>query len=967
VLPGVTVEASSPALIEKVRTVVSDGEGRYNIIDLRPGTYSVTFTLPGFRTFRRDGIELTAGFTATVGADMSVGAVEEAITVTGAAPLVDTSNTRKQTVVSSDLLNVLPSSVKNLNSLVTLTPGFRGNEGFDITGGYTGSVGGTYHGKTGTNVGFDGMQIAHATGGQGYNQNQETVQETVLSTSGIGADTNADGVTINMVPKEGGNTFSGSLNGLFSGSGLQSDNLDDELRARGLATVTSVDYIFDSGGTLGGPIKKDRLWFFTSLRWWGNQRIAAGKFINQAQGTPFYVPDETKPAWVHEWYESKAVRITWRASERHKFNFFVDPQRDCHCPANVASGSINAPEAFFSYKLHPAGLYQATWSAPMTNRLLLEAGTARVDGSWPTYSEPVFNVQPTDVSTLEQSTGVRYRSVQTYNAVKHVPRWSQRGSISYVTGSHAFKAGVQLEELMQRISTEVNRDMNWRFNNQIPNQITQWATPYMTENWVNDWGFYAQDQWTIKRLTLNYGIRYDYFDGHIPVQHVDATANGWVPARDFERVEDVPLWKDWNPRFGGAYDLFGNGRTAVKAAIGRYVARNSTNITIALNPLTTSVNSVNRTWNDSFYGAGDPRSGNYEPDCNLADLRANGECLDADNFNLGAFNPNTRYTDDAIRGYDARGFNWDMTTEVQHEINANLSVNAGYYRNWYGNFLATDNTLWAPGDFSSYCVTAPLNPELPNGGGYQVCGLYDIAPSLFSATTANEVTQADRFGKLERLNEFFNVSFNARIGPDIRFGGGVDSGRTVNDACFNVDSPGAVANSLPGVAATPTPFTATTIDGQKICRVVTPFSAQTQVKGFASYPFPGDLVVSAVYQNVSGPQVTAEYTATNDEIRGSLGRNLAACGTRVVCTSTVTVPLIVPQTKFEDRYSRLDLRVAKRFRLPRNQTLQANFNVYNIFNSNAIQVLNTTYGSRWRQPSLIEDGRMIQFSGTFSF
>ena len=147
-------------MIEKTRSVVTDGEGRYNIVDLRPGTYSVTFTLPGFRTLGRDGIELTAGFTATVGGDMSVGALEEAITVTGAAPLVDTSNTRKQTVVSSDLLNVLPSSVKNLNSLVSLTPGFRGNEGFDITGGYTGSVGGTYHGKTGTNVGFDGMQIA---------------------------------------------------------------------------------------------------------------------------------------------------------------------------------------------------------------------------------------------------------------------------------------------------------------------------------------------------------------------------------------------------------------------------------------------------------------------------------------------------------------------------------------------------------------------------------------------------------------------------------------------------------------------------------------------------------------------------------------------------------------------------------------------------------------------------------------
>src|SRR5712692_8279671 len=297
VLPGVTVEAASPALIEKVRTVVSDSEGRYNIVELRPGSYVVTFSLAGFSTFKRDGIELPSGFTATVNADMKVGALTETVTVTGESPLVDTRNVRKQTLVSSDLLNALPSSVKNMNNLVTLTPGFRGNEGFDITGGYTGQVGATYHGKGGTNVAFDGMGIQHSQGNEGDNQNQETVQETVLSTSGISADNNADGVQINMVPKEGGNNFSGGVNGLYSGKNLQSNNLSDALLARGLTTVTSVKYVFDSGVTLGGPIKKDRLWFFGSYRQWGNERQAAGKFFNATQGTMFYTPDLSRPAY----------------------------------------------------------------------------------------------------------------------------------------------------------------------------------------------------------------------------------------------------------------------------------------------------------------------------------------------------------------------------------------------------------------------------------------------------------------------------------------------------------------------------------------------------------------------------------------------------------------------------------------------------------------------------------------------
>src|SRR5262245_65036027 len=275
VLPGVTVEASSPALIEKTRSIVTDSEGRYNIVDLRPGVYQVTFTLSGFNVFRRDGIELTSGFTATVNADLQVGALTETITVTGESPLVDTRNVRKQTVVSADLLNVLPSSVKNLNNLVALTPGFRGNEGLHVTGAYTGQIGGTFHGKGATNVQFDGMGIQHASGNQGYNANADTVQELVMYTSGIAADSNADGAIVNMIPKEGGNEFRGSISGLFSNDNLMSDNLSDELIERGLMSVNRLNYIYDAGFTLGGPIKRDRLRFYGSFRELANKRQAA--------------------------------------------------------------------------------------------------------------------------------------------------------------------------------------------------------------------------------------------------------------------------------------------------------------------------------------------------------------------------------------------------------------------------------------------------------------------------------------------------------------------------------------------------------------------------------------------------------------------------------------------------------------------------------------------------------------------
>jgi hypothetical protein len=212
VLPGVTVEATSPALIEKVRTSVTDGQGRYNIVDLRPGTCGVTFTLPGFTTFKRDGIVVTVGFTATVNADMSVGSIEETVTVSGESPLVDVQNVRGQTVVSSDLIESLPTSNKHVNLMVLVTPGFQGNT--DPMGGHATQVGSSYHGRTSQMVvQVDGMGIQHSGGNFGYSPNTAIQEEVVLQSSGLSAESNADGAVINMVPKEGGNTFSLSLFG----------------------------------------------------------------------------------------------------------------------------------------------------------------------------------------------------------------------------------------------------------------------------------------------------------------------------------------------------------------------------------------------------------------------------------------------------------------------------------------------------------------------------------------------------------------------------------------------------------------------------------------------------------------------------------------------------------------------------------------------------------------------------------
>jgi hypothetical protein len=422
----------------------------------------------------------------------------------------------------------------------------------------------------------------------------------------------------------------------------------------------------------------------------------------------------------------------------------------------------------------------------------------------------------------------------------------------------------------------------------------------------------------------------------VPAQTVPATPSGWIPERTFDKVEGIPLWHDVSPRLGAAYDLFGDGSTAIKFSLGRYVAKYGVDLTGANNPIQTSVNSVTRTWTDV--------NGNYLPECTLSNFDANGECGAVSNTSFGKAAITTRYADDVIRGFGNRPYNWDMSTEIQRQLTPAVALTAGYYRNWFGNQQVTDNTLIGPEDHSPFCVTAPTDSRLPTGGGYQVCGLADISLAKFGQQSSL-VSQSSNFGEQTQLNEFIGLSVTTRFASGARLGGGLDTGRSVTDNCFAVDSPQQLLN----------------------CHVVQPFAGQTQLKLNGSYPLPAGVVVSGVYQNVSGPQITAAYAASNTEIAPTLGRNLAACGTRTPCTATATVPLIVPGTMREPRITRLDLRITKMIDLPSRMRLQGNLDIYNALNSSSILTIGTAYGSRWRQPTAIVDPRIFQLSAQVTF
>src|SRR5262245_15071835 len=294
VLPGVTVEAASPALIEKVRTVTTDGTGQYRITDLPPGSYVVTYTLQNFTTVKRQGLEVSGSGVVPVNIDMRVGTVTEAVSVVGDAPLVDTQTTRREVVIKNETLNTLPVT-RGYGSVLAAVPALS-------IGGVAGAGTATApitpdmmfftaHGGDSTEgrILVSGLTLAAPFGGGGTSTftydvaNQEEIQ--VLISGGLGEAENG-GPAINMVPKTGGNRFNGS--GFYSGAGdwAMSSNLDDQLRGFGITQPPTLRSNWDASASVGGPIKKDRLWFYGQIREWATANVVAGIFANKYAGDP---------------------------------------------------------------------------------------------------------------------------------------------------------------------------------------------------------------------------------------------------------------------------------------------------------------------------------------------------------------------------------------------------------------------------------------------------------------------------------------------------------------------------------------------------------------------------------------------------------------------------------------------------------------------------------------------------------
>jgi hypothetical protein len=919
-LPGVTVEAFSDALIERSRTAVTDGSGQYRIVDLPPGSYYVVFTLSGFKTIRREGIVLQGTFAAQVNADLQLGALEETITVTGAPPTVDVINNTSQFVADREVLDTIPTAIRNTPSRALLLPGTQVTP--FVLGQYTMSVRGSA--SADTVIAIDGLRVNNLCGsGQfsGFYMNDAAIQEVTFTTGAESAEMQNGGLRINSTPKDGGNTFSGTFFAYGAGSGLQADNRSDEVK-QFIAEPPGIAYTWQVNPSFGGPIKRDKLWFYFTYKYEDNKIYVASSTF--ADGSRAFRSSQGN--------YSAVTRLTWAATSRDKFRFYLDRQFNGENYNGFNTLPTTTPEA--STDAFGRGwVPQLKWTQTTSNKLLLEAGLSYYTQGYEQNYRP--EVGPRDLARLEQTTN--RLSVAAGNTIPPYTSWTKSysggASASYITGAHAFKTGMTMQWGTNSRTFSSNAQINTLVFNAGSLGLPASATnpvpctflpcpiavavangPTTAQQKVKrDIGLFVQDTWTMRRLTLNLGGRYDHFNAIVPAQ--SAAAGPWIQARDFAEIENVPNWHDWSIRLAGTYDLFGNGKTALKANASKYIASAAAGYAANFNGMTYSTQT--RAWIDF--------DGNRSILDNNGNIQFNEVIGGTSNFGQITSRPDPDLN---------RGYNWEYNASVQHELISRVSVTAGFYRRQFYNLDVTDNLNLGINEWNSFGIVTPTDPRLPTSGN----------PITMFSLNANKVGVAtDNLRTFSEINRTvyngFEVSSSARFSKLLLFGG-VTTERRATETCDERDNP----NSL------------------RFCDSIPPF--RTTVKLSGAYQLPWDFQVSGTFLAAPGASINANYTVTA-AIAGRTIIGSTAGGT------TISVNLVEPNTVFLDYRNQLDLRLAKNLRFGgRRVQLFADF--FNALNAGTVVRVNETYGANpatnaWRTPLTLMDGRYVRFGTQMSF
>ena len=911
VLPGVTVTVDSPALITPRSTTTGAG-GSYSHPALPPGDYTVTFALSGFQTVVQEGVRVSVAVTLEVNASMGISGVEETVTVTGDAPVVDVRSATVQTNIERELLEAVPTG-RNPWVMAGMVPGMVTGR-MDVGGSngmqqYSMEIFGSSASMQSFNV--DGLKVNWPGGDGGWTMQYygfSMYEEFNFQTSTHSAESDTGGVLMNMVVKSGGNEFSGDAIALYNATGMQGEPVET-----GANPITRG---IDVNGTLGGPIVRDKAWFFTAYRHW---------IHDQEVATP---ADYVGPQPIDDnRIRNLSGKFTWQPTEADRIA--VTLQRNWKQRFHRRDNPYRAvPDELARFQDQWADNYIGSYNRVIGDAALLDLRFGRMTGVTPyilysTYCGiPVDEYPDAGPCTENDISVVDPVRREMFNADRRGEYWGPNsrnqfnGSFTYyldtASGSHNFKVGGQASREHKEDRVFKSGDAYGELNDGVPSRINISRTPQTSFTKLNTWAFYAQDAWTIgDRLTLNIGVRLDGIYGYVPVQ--SSPAGTWTALSEqlagdaFSVTSEIGGLPDWpmniGPRLSFAYDLFGDGRAALKGGWGRYYTQTGSALPNSANPNAGASAWVG--WNDLD---GDK----------LVDLGPSGTLVDSPELDLSKFEgftggASTVYDKDANRPYSD-----DISLGVDMTLGTDVSFSATYHRRHHRDSLGRLNQARPSSAYtltSFECATCP-QPT------YEVYELQEAYRGLQdSVVTSVPFLQSDYNGIAFQLQKRLSNNWQILGGATFSSHKGVVHNPPRDNTDWN--NPNRLINRENGSVLTDLPW----------------------VVNFAgSYQAPWDVQLGFNYRARAGNPLVATARATG-LVQGS--ESIYAYERGDERTDSIT--------------SLLDFNVRKMVDLG-DARFEVGVDAGNIFNSQPAESLNTTFGSRYLSPTRSLTPRIVRFT-----
>jgi hypothetical protein len=896
-LPGVTVALVNPGVIGGEQQAVTDARGAYQFTRLVPGTYQVRATLEGFRTTVQQGIVVNADSTARVDIKMEIGALQESVTVSGQAPLLDTTRTLRQTVMTRETLEVLPAR-QDIWAIGRAVPAVVMNK-YDVGGSemFSQSFAEAY-GSTNAERGYtiDGMDVTWA-GGEGFvisYLDAHMFEEVNFQTASGSAESAKGGPITNMITKTGTNRFTGSYNFTGGGSGTQSNNLSGQLLSDLLAAVpararaVNPDLvpsaktlgIYDNSFSISGPIVPDRLWFATTASITNLRQYRVGS----------YNLDGTR-ALDENLMRNISTKISWQARSTHQFHVLYNFNNKGQFNRTENTGPITdfIDNAATARQVINSNIVQAKWTAILPRKMLLDVSGSMLHGD--ERGKPQAGIVLDSIPSFDVV--LREHRVAAPNYL-HRPatRVNVLSSLSMLAGSHDLKAGYQLiyrkasDEWNGLVSPYAPSGFRAQFRNGAPDSVNTWNSPTAFVMYSHDHAGYIQDRWTpLKKLTLNLGLRVESTYAWMPALCQQQTL--FIAARCFSELKGVPDLLALSPRFGAIYDVLGDGRTAIKVTANRYNTPIGVNNLQLVNPLRITFDT--RPWTDA--------NGDRVPQ--LTELGP------SSGFNLGTAN---RFDTDVTWPYAT-----ELSVGIQQQIPGNIVLGVTYINRQRRNEFGSRN-LAVPTD--SYIPRQVV--EATSGRAVTV---FDQAPALRGRFDNLYDNQPD-------LNTEFNgvdFTFNKRLSNRWMVMGGASIGKNVGDIYGTQDLNDPNLTFRRGRIGNDMPFS---------------------FKLFGLYQLPYKISLSGTFQSFRGfPELTTVLVTSATVPLTRVTQSIAV-------QERATTRL--PDVNMMDLSLRRPIQVGK-------YMVEPVLDVFNMTNGSAIRARSTVLGPLYFRASDVQRGRLVKF------